>query len=77
MQSKAGATGYGRKVISCTVASRVRGSDNPQGAEAIAVLEQLNRDAWACLGVDADAPMRRDVAVVVRPAALRQTAPST
>lgn len=50
-----------RRVFSVTVPSRVRGPENPRGAEAWVLLESLIRDAYAFAGIDADQPMRRDV----------------
>jgi len=55
------------KVLSVLVPSRARASSEPLiGAAGIAFLEQLRVDSYAFSGVDARAPMRRDVVRVVR-----------
>jgi hypothetical protein len=57
---------YGKKVVAVVVPSRVRGPEAPQGALALAVLEELISDVCAVAGLDAAAPVRRDIAHVVK-----------
>ena len=48
------------------MAGRARGPEYPQGELGIGFLEALIVEAAALAGVDATAPMRRDVSKVVR-----------
>jgi hypothetical protein len=59
-----------RDVKVVDVVARGRGrpgtSSSPTGTEALALLEELTIECFALAGLDATAPMRRDVVRVVR-----------
>jgi hypothetical protein len=57
---------YGRKTISVVVPTRIRGPEHPFGADGIRLLEEVIADACALAGIDAMAPVRRDVGIVIR-----------
>ena len=54
------------RTISVVVPERARGPEYPQGELGIGFLEALIVEACALAGVDATAPMRRDVVKVRR-----------
>lgn len=62
---------YGERVIRIEIEARARASETPPlGLDGWRLLEEINRDAWAFAGLDADAVMRRDVVEIRRPARL-------